>query len=64
MTITDPLLKAREAAAHMGISEPTFWRRVSDGTVKRPIKLGALSRWPLSEILDVIEQAKAARDAK
>jgi hypothetical protein len=27
-----------------------------------PIKLGSLSRWPQSEIADVIEQAKARRD--
>ncbi|SMO69575.1 helix-turn-helix transcriptional regulator [Paracoccus laeviglucosivorans] len=57
----DPLLKDREAAPLLGISVPTFWRRVKDGTVPKPIKLGALSRWPQSEILEVIERAKAAR---
>lgn len=58
---TDPLLTAREAAPLLGISVPTFWRRVSDGTIPKPLKLGALSRWPQSEILAVIERAKAAR---
>ena len=62
MVITDPLLRDKEAAPILGISVPTFWRRVADGTVPKPIKLGALSRWPRSEILAVIEQAKAARD--
>ncbi|MCJ1900958.1 AlpA family transcriptional regulator [Paracoccus versutus] len=57
----DPLLKDREAAPLLGISVPTFWRRVADGTIPKPIKLGALSRWPQSEILEVIERAKAAR---
>lgn len=57
----DPLLKDREGAAMLGISVPTFWRRVADGTIPKPIKLGALSRWPQSEILAVIERAKAAR---
>lgn len=57
----DPLLTAREAAPLLGISVPTFWRRVADGTVPKPIKLGALSRWPRSEILEVIERAKNAR---
>lgn len=57
----DPLLKDREAAPILGISVPTFWRRVADGTVPKPIKLGASSRWPQSEILAVIERAKAAR---
>ncbi|WP_417256262.1 helix-turn-helix transcriptional regulator [Celeribacter halophilus] len=63
MTITDPLLKAREAAALLRISEPTFWRHVGKGKLPKPVKLGASSRWPQSEILDVIEKAKADRNA-
>ncbi len=61
MDITDPLLTARESAAYLQISIPTFWRRVADGTVPRPVKIGALSRWPRSEIVAVIETAKAER---
>lgn len=57
----DPLLRDREAAQILGMAVPTFWRRVADGTVPKPIKLGHLSRWPKSEILEVIERAKAAR---
>lgn len=63
VTPADPLLTAREAAPILGVSVPTFWRRVADGTIPKPIKLGALSRWPQSEILQVIEAAKAARAA-
>ena len=63
ITIVDPLLTAREGAATLQISTPTFWRRVADGTIPRPIKLGSLSRWPQSEILAVIETAKAKRTA-
>lgn len=63
MTLTDPLLIAREAAAILQISVPTFWRRVADGTIPKPLKLGGLSRWPKSEVLAVIETAKAARTA-
>lgn len=59
----DPLLTAREGAHLLNVSLPTFHRRVADGTVRKPIKLGALSRWPKSEILQVIENAKAARAA-
>jgi predicted DNA-binding transcriptional regulator AlpA len=61
MKITDPLLTVRESARILRISVPTFWRRVADGTVPKPVKLGSLSKWPESEILDVIEQAKARR---
>lgn len=57
----DPLVKACEGAAILQISVPTFWRRVADGTISKPVKLGGLSRWPRSEIFGVIEAAKAAR---
>ena len=63
MHIIDPLLTAGEGAALLQVSVPTFWRRVADGTIPKPVKLGALSRWPQSEILDVIEKAKAKRYA-
>ncbi|WP_278921939.1 helix-turn-helix transcriptional regulator [Pseudophaeobacter profundi] len=57
----DPLLKVSEAANILSISVPSFWRRVADGSVPRPIKLGSSSRWLCSEILAVIEEAKARR---
>lgn len=59
----DPLLNNREGASLLNVIVPTFWRRVADGTIPRPIKLGALSRWPQSELLGVIERAKAARNS-
>jgi predicted DNA-binding transcriptional regulator AlpA len=57
----DPLLNVREGAKLAGISVPTFWRRVADGTFAKPVRLGSLSRWPKSEILEAIERLKAAR---
>lgn len=62
MEVADPLLTARESAAVLQVSIPTFWRRVADRTVPPPVKIGALSRWPRSEISAVIEKAKASRD--
>jgi predicted DNA-binding transcriptional regulator AlpA len=59
--LIDPLLAVREGAALLQVSVPTFWRRVADGTIPKPVKLGGLSRWPQSEILAVIDTAKAAR---
>lgn len=59
--VVDPLLTDKEAAALLSISAPTFRRRVADGTVPQPIRLGSLTRWPQSEILDVIEKAKKLR---
>lgn len=61
MNSTDTLLTAREVAAALQVSLPTFYRRIADGTVPKPLKIGALSRWPRSEILAAIEAAKARR---
>ncbi|WP_018182111.1 helix-turn-helix transcriptional regulator [Kaistia granuli] len=61
MELIDPLLTVREGAAVLQMSIPTFWRRVADGTVPKPLKIGGISRWPRSEIVAVIESAKAAR---
>ena len=63
MNPIDPLIRDRDGAAILGTSLPTFWRRVADGTIPRPLRIGGLSRWPRSEILAVIEAAKAQRDS-
>ncbi len=47
----------------LGCSRATFWRRVNDGTVSQPVRIGGMSRWPVSEIIAVIERAKAQRAA-
>ncbi len=63
MTITDPLIRDREVAELLGCSVPTVWRRAHDQTIPRPLKIGGISRWPLSEIEAVINRAKAQREA-
>jgi excisionase family DNA binding protein len=60
-SLSDPLLTSAESAEILGTSEPTFWRWVREKRVPPAVKLGGLSRWPRSEILNVIEKAKAAR---
>ena len=62
MALTDPLLTAREGAGVLGCSVPTFWRWVAIGTLPKAVKLGGMSRWPQSELLAVIERAKADRN--
>lgn len=61
MTLTDPLLTAREGAAELQISVPTFWRWAANGTLPKPVKLGNMSRWPRSELIEFVEKAKAKR---
>lgn len=64
MDINDHLLNAKESAKILQISVPTFWRRVSDGTIPPALKIGSISRWQQSEIINVIETAKAQRISK
>ena len=63
LELVDPLIRDSEAARMLGCSKATFWRRVADHTIPRPVKIGGMSRWPRSEISAVIEQAKAERAA-
>ena len=56
------LISDKEGAALYGCSVATWWRRVADGTLPKPIRIGGMSRWPISEVLEVIELAKAERD--
>jgi predicted DNA-binding transcriptional regulator AlpA len=57
---TDRLLRDVEAAAIIGVSKATWWRRVADGTMPQPIRFGSITRWKLSEIAAAIE--KLAKD--
>jgi predicted DNA-binding transcriptional regulator AlpA len=50
------LLKDTEAAAAIGVSKATWWRRVADGTMPQPIRIGSITRWKLSEIAAAIEK--------
>ncbi len=56
------LISDVELAEILGCSRTTVWRRVADGTLPKPVKLGGLSRFVLSEQIGVVEAAMAARD--
>ena len=58
---THDLIRDREGAALLGCSRATWWRRVKDGTIPQPIRLAGLTRWPRSEILEVIDRLRGAR---
>lgn len=56
-----PLLTAKNTAEWLNLSMATFWRRVADGSIPKPIKIGHLSRWIPSEIEALVEAGKADR---
>ncbi len=58
------LISDVEVADILGCSRTTVWRRVADGTLKQPVKLGGLSRFVLAEINAIVEAAMAARDGE
>ena len=58
------LISDVEVADILGCSRTTVWRRVADGTLKQPIKLGGLSRFVLAEINAIVEAAMAARNGE
>lgn len=60
---TDRLLSVKDTARALGCSVATVWRRSADGTIPEPIKIGGTTRWPHSEIMALIESAKAQRAA-
>lgn len=58
-----PMMKVGEAAEFVGVSVATFLRRVADGSMPTPVKIGRLSRWPRAEVIASIEEAKTRRSA-
>jgi len=61
---TDKLLTDKEVGELLGgVSRATVWGNVKKGIIPKPIKLGGITRFPLSDILGVIETAKQKRAA-
>ncbi len=60
---SDNLVSVRDIAAVLGCSTPTVWRRVADGSIPQPVKIGGMTRWSKAEIDAFIEQAKSRREA-
>jgi predicted DNA-binding transcriptional regulator AlpA len=58
----DRLIRDAQGAEILGCSKATWWRRVADGTLPKPIKIGGMSRWKLSELLDVIDRLAAIQE--
>jgi predicted DNA-binding transcriptional regulator AlpA len=56
------LLDVKAVAALFQSSPATIWRRVNDGTMPRPVRIGGMTRWVRGEIDAVIDRAKAVRD--
>jgi predicted DNA-binding transcriptional regulator AlpA len=57
------LLADKAAAALLGLSRATLWKRAKTGDFPQPIRLGGRTFWRRDELMALIEQASAERDA-
>lgn len=55
------LITDRQGAEMLSCSRATFWRRVKDGTIPKPIRFGGLTRWSADEIEAVITKLREGR---
>ena len=58
------LISDLETARLLGCSRATIWRRIADGTLPKPVKIGGISRLVLAEVNAYVESAMAARDGE
>lgn len=55
LPVVERLLRDSDGAFILNCSKATWWRRVADGTMPQPVRIGSMTRWKLSEVLAVIE---------
>lgn len=55
------LLPLAEVAVLMGVCRRTVYRLIAGGELPQPVKIGASSRLPESEVARYVEQQKAKR---
>lgn len=61
--MSDSLLPLPEVCARLGgCHRATVYRMVQDGELPPPVKIGARSAWPESEVAELVERLKAARN--
>jgi len=61
--IPDKLINDAEMAKTIGCARSTIWKWVAEGIIPKPLKIGGMSRWKLSDANAVIAQADAERAA-
>lgn len=52
------LVSDREAAGMLSIGRSTFWREVKAGNLPKPVKIGGVTRWRVSDLQRFVEQAR------
>lgn len=54
--VTSRLIRLREVLSLIGVSRSTWYDWIAKGKAKPPVKLGAVSAWPLGEVEALISK--------
>ncbi len=57
----EPMWGLQKVAELLGISTRTVWRRVDDGEIPKPVKVGSLDRWFQSDITNYQQRLRKQR---
>lgn len=49
------LMTVQEVGTLLGCSRTTIWRRVQDGTLPKPIKIGGITRWRSTDLYSALQ---------
>ena len=61
MNAVEEMLDLHAVAKFLAIDERTVWRRVADGTLPKPVKVGRAARWFASDIADYQQRLREER---
>ena len=53
----DKLMTVEGVSDMLSMSRSSIWRKVKSGDLPQPVKIGGCTRWRLSDLLAVIEEA-------
>ena len=57
----EPMWGLQKVAELLGINIRTVWRRVADGELPKPVKVGSLARWFQSDIAHYQQRLREQR---
>lgn len=60
-TTLEEMLDLHAVAKLLGIDERSVWRRVADGTLPKPVKIGRSVRWFASDIANFQKRLREQR---
>ncbi len=56
--LNEGFLRPKHVAQLFDVSVSTLYKRVEDGRISKPLKDGKISKWPVSEIREILRNHK------